>query len=66
VTVSCARSSGRVAQLGLLVVPPETVEVRLENGCVLYTHSGPEGVDLHGRDDILHIRAALSQDGLTG
>src|SRR5262245_43417827 len=29
-------ADGRVAQLGLL--PPETVEVRLENGRVLYTH----------------------------
>jgi hypothetical protein len=62
--VDWLRSGGRVAQLGLQ--PPETVEVRLENGRVLYTPYGPEGVDLHGREDILHIRAALSQDGLTG
>jgi HK97 family phage portal protein len=55
---------GRVAQLGLL--EPEAVTVEIENGEPRYTLYRQDGVSYHGTEDILHIRAAVSEDGVTG
>jgi HK97 family phage portal protein len=55
---------GRVAQLGLL--DPDAVTVEIENGEPRYTLYRQDGVSNHGTDDILHVRAALSQDGVLG
>lgn len=55
---------GRVDQLALLA--PDRVQVELVAGEPRYTVWSPEGErSVHGRDDIVHIRA-LSTDGLVG
>ena len=56
---------GRVEQLALL--HPERVTVELRAGRPVYTIlDGRGGRSEHGTDDVLHIRAPLSVDGLTG
>lgn len=57
--------SGRVAQLALL--HPGRVTAEVKAGRPVYTVTGPKGErSTHGPDDIVHIRAALSIDGLHG
>jgi HK97 family phage portal protein len=55
---------GRVAALGLL--EPDSVTVELEDGHPVYTVYSEDGVSKHGVEDILHIRAIVSQDGILG
>jgi HK97 family phage portal protein len=55
---------GRVAVLGLLA--PESVIVEVERGRPVYTVYSLEGISRHTSDDILHIRAIVSEDGITG
>ncbi len=58
-------SDGRVAQLALL--HPERVTVELRAGAPVYTiFDGRGGRSEHTTSDVLHVRAALSVDGLTG
>jgi HK97 family phage portal protein len=58
-------SSGRVDQLALL--HPDRVRPELVAGRPRYTVTGAKGEQtVHGVEDILHIRAPLSLDGLTG
>jgi HK97 family phage portal protein len=55
---------GSVAALGLL--EPDSVNVELEDGEPKYTVYSLEGIKRHGTEDILHIRAIVSQDGILG
>jgi HK97 family phage portal protein len=55
---------GRVAVLALLA--PETVTVELERGQPVYTVLQEDGVAKVGPEDVLHIRAPLSEDGVYG
>jgi len=58
-------AAGKVEQLGLL--HPERITVELRAGQPVYTVlDGRGGRSEHGLDDVLHIRAPLSVDGLTG
>jgi len=57
-------ADGRIAQLAPL--PPETVTPKIENGQVRYTVLTETGVEEVGVEDILHVRAPLSEDGLVG
>jgi HK97 family phage portal protein len=55
---------GRVAVLALLA--PESVIVEVERGRPVYTVYSLEGVSRHTSADILHVRAIVSEDGVTG
>lgn len=58
-------TAGRVEALGLL--HPDLVVIELKAGQPVYTVTGPLGQQsTHGPEDILHVRAPLSLDGLTG
>jgi len=58
-------ADGRIEQLGLL--HPERVIVELRAGRPVYTIlDGRGGRSEHGTSDVLHVRAPLSIDGLTG
>jgi HK97 family phage portal protein len=58
-------SEGRIEQLGLL--SPERVQVKLEAGQPVYTVFGPQGEkQVVGVDDVVHIKGAVSVDGLVG
>jgi HK97 family phage portal protein len=58
-------AGGRVDALALL--HPDRVRPELVGGKPRYTVTGPKGEQTaHGVEDVLHIRAPLSLDGLTG
>ena len=58
-------ADGKVEQLGLL--HPERVTVELRAGQPVYAVlDGRGGRSEHGVEDVLHVRAPLSVDGLTG
>lgn len=57
--------TGRIEQLALL--HPERVLPELKAGRPRYAVTGPKGErSVHGPDDVIHVRAGLSIDGLTG
>lgn len=56
---------GRVDQLALL--HPDRVTPELKGGRPIYTVTGGKGErSTHGVEDVIHVRAPLSLDGLTG
>jgi HK97 family phage portal protein len=58
-------ADSKVVQLALL--SPDRVRPELRRGQPVYTVSNPDGAQTeHGVEDILHIRAPLSLDGLVG
>lgn len=54
----------RIAQLGLL--PPESVEVRLEGGLLHYLLLTADGVARLTEADVVHVRSPVSLDGQRG
>lgn len=55
---------GRIEQLGL--IPPAQVRVEVVRGVPVYEINRDGKTSRHGSEDVLHIRAALSTDGILG